>query len=73
MNGQRYDIPLNTSGNNVPMQVGEAINIYEGTHDYETLENKPQINSVELIGNKSFDDLGMSALSNMDIFNILNR
>lgn len=30
-----------------------------GTYDYEKLINKPQINSVELIGNKSFEDLGL--------------
>ena len=27
--------------------------------DYEKLSKKPQINGVELIGNKSFEDLGM--------------
>ena len=30
-----------------------------GTTDYELLENKPQINSVELLGNKSLTDLGI--------------
>lgn len=30
-----------------------------GTTDYDDLENKPQINSVELSGNKSLDDLGI--------------
>lgn len=30
-----------------------------GTSNYEDLYNKPQINSVELIGNKSFEDLGL--------------
>ena len=32
-----------------------------GTDDYEELSNKPQINSVELIGNKSLSDLGIQA------------
>lgn len=27
--------------------------------NYEKLNKKPQINGVELIGNKSFDDLGL--------------
>lgn len=27
--------------------------------DYEKLTKKPQINSVELVGNKTFEDLGM--------------
>lgn len=30
-----------------------------GTTDYALLENKPQINSVELVGNKSLTDLGI--------------
>lgn len=31
----------------------------QGTIDYEELENKPKINNVELIGNKSLSDLGV--------------
>ena len=30
-----------------------------GTSNYDALENKPQINGVELVGNKSLDDLGI--------------
>lgn len=82
MNGQKYDISFNVSEtNNIPLQlsevpnlnlqVGETINIVDGTNNYNSLKNKPQINSVELQGNKTFDDLGMSALTNIDIFNIL--
>lgn len=32
-----------------------------GTSDYNDLTNKPQINSVELSGNKSLDDLGIQS------------
>lgn len=32
-----------------------------GTTDYTELENKPQINSVELSGNKTLDELGIQA------------
>lgn len=72
MNGQRYDIDLNVSDvPNLNLNVAETVNIIGGTTDYNDLNNKPQINSVELMGNKSFDDLGMSALSNMEIYNIL--
>ena len=31
----------------------------DGTNNYPDLENKPQINGVELVGNKSLDDLGI--------------
>ena len=33
-----------------------------GTTDYSALTNKPQINSVELTGNKTLDDLGIQAV-----------
>ena len=32
-----------------------------GTTNYNQLENKPQINSVELTGNKTLEDLGVQA------------
>ena len=35
-----------------------------GTTDYTQLENKPQINSVELTGNKTLNDLGIQAKGN---------
>ena len=48
-----------------------------GTSNYEYLTNKPQINSVELVGNKTSSELKlqgeMEALSNMDIENLLNN
>lgn len=40
--------------------------------DYEELENKPQINDVELIGNKSLEDLNTTRLTNIEIDNIIN-
>ena len=35
-----------------------------GTNNYTQLSNKPQVNSITLIGNKSLDDLGIQAISN---------
>lgn len=40
--------------------------------DYLPLKNKPKINSVELVGDKSFEDLGSSSLTNMEIDSIIN-
>lgn len=37
-----------------------------GTDDYTDLENKPQINSVTLTGNKSLSDLGIASASDLD-------
>lgn len=39
--------------------------------NYEAMENKPSIETVTLSGNKSFDDLGLSALSADDLLEIL--
>lgn len=48
-----------------------------GTNNYEYLTNKPQINNVTLIGNKTSSQLQlqdkMESLSNMDIEELLNN
>ena len=42
--------------------------IHPTAHDYvKQIVNKPQINSVELLGNTSFDNLGLEELSNMEL------
>ena len=38
---------------------GEVARNRGGTYDYNILENKPQINSHELIGNQTGNDLGL--------------
>ena len=43
-----------------------------GTDNYEELSNKPQINGVELEGNKSFQDLGLDYV-NTEKFNELDN
>lgn len=42
-----------------------------GTFDYERLRNKPQIESVELIGNKSFEELGLVPITSDELIDIL--
>ncbi len=44
-----------------------------GTDDYEELKNRPSINDVVLSGDKTFIDLGLSPLSNMEIMGIINK
>ena len=52
-----------------------------GTSNYELLFNKPQINNVELIKNKTLDDLGIQPkgeypnqpLTNIEIENLINK
>ena len=43
------------------------------TDDYEKLYNKPSINEVELVGNKSFEELGDHLLTNIEIKQIFDR
>lgn len=43
-----------------------------GSNDYNELINKPQINDVELKGNKSFKELGLSSMDAVDILAILD-
>lgn len=39
--------------------------------DYELLNNLPQIEGVELIGNKTFEDFGLTIISSAEIESIL--
>ena len=53
-----------TAGDNITIDENNVISATGGggsggTTDYELLENKPQINGVELLGNKSLTDLGI--------------
>lgn len=45
----------------------------EETNDYEKLINKPSINGVTLQGDRSFEDLGVTPLTNMEILEIINK
>ena len=46
--------------------------VHGDTYDYVTeIINKPQINAVELVGNKSLSDIGVGSLTNIDIENML--
>lgn len=41
-----------------------------GTSNYEQLSNLPSIEAVQLIGDKSFEDLGLEECSNIEIDNL---
>ena len=41
--------------------------------DYEKLVNKPSINGVELIQDKSFEELGDHALTNFEILELMKK
>ena len=64
------EIKIDSSFSN-DLELRESDVIYVNSTDYEKIKNKPQINNVELIGNKNFKELGMESLSNMEIENLL--
>ena len=43
-----------------------------GTNDYNDLINKPSIEGVELVGDKSLEELGVEALTPQEIDAIIN-
>ena len=70
--GSAGDLPIATATTLGGVKIGNNLSITAdgtlsatggstGTTDYTQLENKPQINSVELTGNKTLDDLGIQA------------
>ena len=48
-----------------------AERVYE--NDYEKLRNKPSINGVKLIQDKSFEDLGDHVLTNFEILELMKN
>ena len=52
-------------------EIRPVINV-GGSNDYEQALNKPRINGVELVGNKTNEDLNISAISNSEIEGLLN-
>jgi hypothetical protein len=65
-----FETVIPEEGKTYGIQMGEANRVVKlveveggggGATDYTALTNKPQINSIELTGNKSLDDLGIQA------------
>ena len=58
-------VPLSVGDNNgIGMRAGDTID--RGVKDYNYLDNKPQIEGVELVGNKTLDDLDAYTQSEVD-------
>ena len=64
-------LELESNTHEYTLGVEENIAITGGTNDYEKLKNKPSINGVELVKNKSFSDLGMDIISNHELEDML--
>lgn len=60
----RFDIELDND-EELDISIGDSVEIINiGTNNYNQLINKPRINDVELIGNKSLDNLGIQEKGN---------
>ena len=68
------DISINTENENVEVEIEDSDKVPTGaTSNYKKLVNKPQIEGVELIDNKTFEDLGLSEISNIQVDELLNK
>lgn len=68
--GELYELPIASTSTLGGIKIGSGLSIDDtgvvtvtsgpgGTTDYTALTNKPQVNSIELVGNKSLSDLGI--------------
>jgi hypothetical protein len=73
LSNNQVNASANVSDNtiNANAQMINRINV-NNVSDYNLLTNKPQINSVTLQGDKSFSDLGLESISNIELENILS-
>lgn len=67
------DLELYNDETEIDINQSEEIRTGNPIKDYEKLENKPKIEGNELIGNKSFSDLGLQILTNLEIENLINN
>ncbi len=67
------DYDLEVLDSEIEIEFEEDIVGSGGTNDYEKLINKPKVNEVDLIGNRSFEELGMTPLTNIEILEIIKR
>lgn len=72
LSSNKLSVTPEISGNNIRASASMVNKVQvNNTSDYQLLNNKPQIESVELIGNKTFNDLGLTNISNMRIEQII--
>lgn len=71
LSGLPTDSVIGWTGEEIP-EGYEEIEIESGTSDYELLQNKPQIEGIELLGNKTFEELQLQALTNLELEDLIN-
>lgn len=61
-----------TGDESIDVMLDSAVQITP-MRDYEVLDNKPQIEGVTLIGDKSFEDLNLQRVSNAEIEDLFSN
>ena len=69
---ENEEIVIEESSSNEDIEVIQESIVNIGTKNYKQLDNKPSIEGVTLINNKTFEDLGAISLSNLGIERLLN-
>ena len=62
------NLEVNEENETIDLSLEDIIIISE--KDYEKLIKKPRINEVELVGNKTLEELGIEECTNQDIDNM---
>lgn len=65
-----FEIDMESSVQEIELQEENIMNI--GTKNYKELYNKPSIEGVTLVDNKTFEDLGATSLTNLEIEKLIN-
>lgn len=72
LSNNNINVNADLSGNNITASAALANRIeVNNVSNYDLLNNKPQINSITLQGDKSFEELGLEGISNLELENIL--
>lgn len=66
------EIIINESSSEEGIEIKNENIINLGTTNYVELRNKPSIEGVQLINNKTFKDLGAISLTNTEIERLIN-
>ena len=68
-NESSIDTDIQTSDGEIDTDIELSTN---GTNDYNDLVNKPSINGVELVGDKTTEELDIMPLTNAEIDEFMN-
>lgn len=69
---QQYDFTMSNQYEEYNFGTASAIHPIL-TRDYEELDNKPRIEGVELIGDKTYEELNLNRISNAEIEELFNN